>query len=414
MTETAAPPAPATEPSAAAIVVDESAPGAVAPATDGAPTPPAAAAPAAGAEGAPAPAAADAGPPRFVDERRRGITARRREERAAPITDESLLAGREAAAASLPPSAAPAEPSQSAAPVPAPAAAAPSPAPAPAPISPFTRVKVNGMNFDVPSAEVAAAGGVAAYQLQKATEASLRSVKSLETELRQRLAAPPPAPTTPTATAPAPAGKPAARAPAAVSYKDAARQLHDAVLESNVDSIATVLESLGSAPVTPAASAAPAPAVSTPVPASAPARQINRSKDEILGANAIFDREFAHLAGNPEAFAAAREQIVARMQNPHYDNFPLDMLVRDIGARITTLTGGMPPAPAPAAASVASALDLRRQVKQRLPASSTAGSAVPAAAAPAPSRPVRASTYIQRLRGRSGSNTALAERGATR
>lgn len=377
--------------------------------------------------------AAPAGPPVFQDLRRREVSARRAALRMAPVTDPSLAAAQASHAPGLPHSPdegsseqddgvsrEPGPPPVPATPAPAPVAPAaagraPVPAarvspPAPAPVSPvappFTRVKVQGMAYDVPTAEVEAAGGVVAYQIGKATEISLRSVQNLERQYQSRLAATPPA-STPTAAAPGPGGKPAPAPSAAVDYKDVARKLHDAVLESNVDGMASVLEGLGQRAAPPPAPAPPA------APAPAQRLQTNRTNQEIAHANAIFDAEFGHLHANPLAMDAARRQIVERMTNSAFDAFPLDMLVRDIGTRTAAHVGAAPAsAPGP---SVDEQLELRRRAKARLPAASQAGATVPAApTAPPPSKEAKNSAYVARLRQRSGSNSALAERGVRR
>src|SRR6185437_16684239 len=97
--------------------------------------------------------------------------------------------------------------------------------------------------LDVPTEEVNAAGGIAAYQTLKAAEFSLREANRLKNELRDRLAQTP-APAAPTAAAPAPSGTPTPSATAAGDLTDEAQELLDGVLESDAKRIARTLGKL--------------------------------------------------------------------------------------------------------------------------------------------------------------------------
>jgi hypothetical protein len=273
-------------------------------------------------------------------------------------------------------------------------------------------VKVYGTTLEVPMSTVEAAGGIAAYQKQLAVDDQLRRAsiltKKLEEQLNSGQNATSAAPATTTAAASPPSGE-----QAAVGGKEAAREALEALLESDADRFSTALgkaiegtvqERLREAK--PAATTAEAPATTS------------RSAEEIAAANDVFAQEFSHLAKRPEVFQAAQELMRARMSSPEFASVPLDMLARDVGARVMKLTGApLESAPAKAdtparpRADVASRLEVRRTVKARLPAaaSTTAASSTPN---PPKSRAQGISDYIKTLRSRSGSNSAIAERGA--
>lgn len=361
---------------------------------------------AAPAEGAPGEEEAPKKPERrhFTDDVRNAIVSRRREFDDAHRNDPTSVELRSSTEQAMgAPTIIEAVDDASAAASGGPSAPAPAAAAAPASAAPaaFTRVVINGQQLDVPTEEVNAAGGLSAYQMGKAAEATFRNVKALENQLRDRLSAAPPT----TAAGPASAGQPAAPAGPAVDLTEVALELHEGVLDANKEKMASALAKIASmrqqAPAAPAAQAA-----------------VVRTPEEIQAANAVFKSEFPGLKEGVPAFEEARRQIVERIRDPAYSAFPLQMLVRDIGSRLSTIAGTSAAAPAAPATpagppSVQDRLQQRLDAKARLPMGTTSGARLSPAAPAAPIAPtVKAASYIQSLRARSGSNTSVAERAA--
>lgn len=284
-------------------------------------------------------------------------------------------------------------------------------------------VKVYGTELEVPRATVEAAGGVAAYQKQLAVDVQLRRASEITKRLAalesgqnaQASAAP--------ATVTAAASPPVKGERAAASGKEAApREVLEALLESDPERFSVALKEVVEGTVQErlrAEAGQTRQAAHAAAPASIP---LSRTSEEIASANRVFDEEFSHLKGRPEVFQAAQDLMRARMSSPAYAEVPLDMLARDVGARVMKLTGAASGASEaevaaqPAASNVQDRLALRRTVKARLPASTVSAAAAAAAQAQQSTKSYsqKNSEYIRSLRMRSGSNSVLAERGARR
>jgi hypothetical protein len=270
-------------------------------------------------------------------------------------------------------------------------------------------VKVYGNDIVVPKAVVDEAGGVAAYQKALAVDAQLRAASTLTKQLQNELAAVQQqraAGATTTTAASLPTGEQAAGV-----RTDAAREAMEALLETDADrfssAINKVIEGTVAQRLQQATQAAPQTAAQ-PAPTVG-----SRSLDEIQAANNVFATEFNAVASNTAAFQQAQDLMRARMADPAFAAVPLDVLARDVGARVAKLMSGSAVAPQGGQRSTADQLALRRAAKARLPAAPSAGAGRTTLpnASPAESYAQRQSSYIKQLRQRSGSNSALAERG---
>jgi hypothetical protein len=135
-----------------------------------------------------------------------------------------------------------------------------------------------------------------------------------------------------------------------------------------------------------------------------------RSTESVQLANYVFEHEFKDVLGSDAAFGAAKQAMIERMNDPQYAGVPLDLMARDIGYGMRRqFAADLVQSPASAPVDpVAQQLATRAAAKLRLPRSVTAGAPqiaqpVPAATDGQQSR----STYVQQLRARSGSNTAI-------
>lgn len=282
-------------------------------------------------------------------------------------------------------------------------------APAPASLE-MVRVKVYGNEYDVPKSVVDEHGGVEAFQktaaadvqLRRASVAAQRAV-SLANDMEARTKQV----TMPAASGSAPAGPPSGdSAGASTALKDEGRELLEAMLESDPDRIAAALGK---------AISKARPSNAGPVAANAaPSARLERDVTEIVTANAVFDTEFKGIRQNPAVMNVARNMMRERMANPVFDGTPLPDLARQIGAEIAA---AFPTRAAPNPGSgvdVDSTLKLREAAKRQLPMTRTAQtlSGAPPQGKPDLSREQKQQSFVQMLRARSGSNSAIAEQRA--
>lgn len=272
-----------------------------------------------------------------------------------------------------------------------------------------TTVKVYGRELEVPTETVEAAGGVAAFQKQLAADERLRQASNLARDLERRIqdmdrrgASVDPD----TAAVALPSGE-----STAVSRKEVARKAMEALLESDADGFTDAFGKAIDSTVDERLRA------TGPREAHAPEEGYGRTGEDIRAANDVFASEFTALTQNPKLFQAAQDLMRARMASPEFASVPLDMLARDVGARVMNISGmgtsqSIPAESRSQTSNVKDRLDLRRAVKARLPASTTSAMQQASAVDAPKSYGERNSAYIRSLRSRSGSNSALAERRA--
>lgn len=195
-----------------------------------------------------------------------------------------------------------------------------------------------------------------------------------------------------------------AAAPAAEQAEDAGQEALDALMTSDPGKLKSALARLVSE-VTPQA----AQATATPATIAQPAGPVAppRSRESVQLANYVFEHEFKDVFASDAAFSAAATAMRERLNDPQYAGVPLDLMARDIGYSMRKQFGAEL-TPAAQVTSVESQLATREAVKQRLPRSVTAGAApaVPAVV-PQVNEQESRSNYVQQLRARSGSNTAI-------
>ena len=149
------------------------------------------------------------------------------------------------------------------------------------------------------------------------------------------------------------------------------------------------------------------PAATAPAARQAP----TRSAESVQLANYVFEKEFSDVLGSDAAFGAAKQAMIERMNDPQYAGVPLDLMARDIGYGVRKKFAAdlaRSTASSPVIDPVQQQLDSRTALKQRLPRSSTAGA--PQIVQPedqAADGQQSRSNYVQQLRARSGSNTAI-------
>lgn len=268
-----------------------------------------------------------------------------------------------------------------------------------------TVVTVYGRQIEVPTADVTAAGGVAAYQKTLAADTLLARASRTLREIEARASAPP-ASAPNTAAASPPSGE-----QAAVDRKEVIRQALEALLENDANTASAKYEEFVDSKINERLGRS-TPAASPASPSAKPAGQgYSRDAEEIRAANAMFASEFSAITNDPTAMRDATALILERMRDPALDGIPLETLARDVGVRIARQTG----LSGTTSTQASQQLELRRTVKARLPVSSSAaGRAAPAAETRSPTMAERNRAYIRNLRARSGSNSAIAERRASR
>lgn len=319
----------------------------------------------------------------FRDEGRQAIYAKRSEQVVAP-GDESLQAMARASAEGLPEDFSapavvpPAQPNgEAAAPVVAAVSGVPA-APAVAAVTPADDAAAAEVRLQIAEARIKAQNEAAADNFRRAEE--------LLAQAQQRVAG--------------------SAQPTGDAAADPGQEVMDALMTSDPAKLRASLAQIVKEVVPQAAPASPATSA-TPATPAAPVR----SAESVRLANYVFEREFGDVFGHNAAFGAAKQAMIERMNDPQYAGVPLDLMARDIGYGVRKqFAADLAPSPAipPAVDPVAQQLATREAAKQRLPRSVTAGAPqIAQPAAPANDGLQSRSTYVQQLRGRSGSNSAI-------
>lgn len=302
--------------------------------------------------------------------------------------------------------------------VPGAPAASPAQPGAPTPVasnSKTYKLSVYGQEQEATEDAVIAAG-IRALQLEGAADARMRDASTYEarlnayaTELQKyadRVAR--------TAPDVAPAGPPGSAAPtspgvAAQIDRATVRQALDAFANDDADGAAAALQKAVADAIAAGRGPAPAPTPPMPtlgeVPRLQPAVSDPWGDDQRVGANKVFNGEFAHFTD--AQFNAAKAALDDAMADPANHGVKLENLVRTVcrtTARLMPASAVPVPQPAPAN-PVQGELENRRVLKARIPVTPPAATGRAQGPAPAETSFVSPSEYVQRLRHRSGSNS---------